>query len=434
MDRERAWPRRPLPVEFSDPLSLACRLATRPGLFLLDGDGSEPRGRRSYVGSDPVATLRAAQGDADPLGVFDAMQLDRGAPSWPRYVGYVAYDAASPRAHARSAGDVVWFGRYDAIAVFDRASADAFVVGEDQVAIDRFFERLGDERGAIGGAAVADVVVDDAEGHAAAVARAIDAIHRGDLYQVNLARRFRGRFEGEPLALYRAMRDASPVPYGMYLAAGGRSILGRSMECFLELDAATRHLRTRPIKGTVAASSDRDVDATTLRADPKEHAEHVMVVDLLRNDLGRVARVGSVRVEEAFVVEPFARLSHLVSTVGCELPESTGLGALLRATFPPGSVTGTPKRAAMRMIDELERHARGAYCGAYGFIGADGSLRLAVAIRTATIEGDALTYWAGGGIVAASDPAREVAETELKARVLRDAIAHLGDHSQTSES
>jgi len=442
VDRVREWPRRPLPKELADPVALAHRLSGRPGLVMLDGDGSEPRGLRSFVGSDPVAIVRASAGDPDPFAVFDGMQRDEDAPPWPRYVGYVAYDAAVARIdgerHPRDAGDVVWFGRYDAIAIFE-ATGRAFVVGEDEPAIARFLARAMTSVSGepTPGASVSELEIDDAESHAASVARAVDAIHRGDLYQVNLARRFSGSFEGDALALYRAMRDASPVPFGAYLAAGDRTLLGRSMESFLAFDARTRRLVTRPIKGTVAASGDRDDDATTLLADPKEHAEHVMVVDLLRNDLGRVARIGSVRVDEAFVVEPFARLSHLVSTVACELREGTGLGTLLRETFPPGSVTGTPKRAAMRTIEAYEKHARGVYCGAYGYVAADGSMQLAVAIRTATIADGALTYWAGGGIVAASDPEREVAETELKARVLRDALERLTQleaHSQTSES
>jgi anthranilate/para-aminobenzoate synthase component I len=150
-----------------------------------------------------------------------------------------------------------------------------------------------------------------------------------------------------------------------------------------------------------------------------------MIVDLMRNDLARVAETGSVRVEAPFSVEPYARLSHLVTTVAATTRPDVGLVDVLRATFPPGSVTGAPKLAAMRAIEALEPEPRGVYCGAVGHVDQRGGLSLAVAIRTALVRGDAMHYFAGGGLVSASDPQREVAETELKARVFLDAIAEL---------
>jgi len=150
-----------------------------------------------------------------------------------------------------------------------------------------------------------------------------------------------------------------------------------------------------------------------------------MIVDLMRNDLGRVAEVGTVKVEAPLIVEPFTGLYHLVSTVSCVTRPEVSLEAVLEATFPPGSVTGAPKIRALEIIEELEQHPRGIYCGALGFIDHDGGLSLAVAIRTATVAGGRVCYWAGGGIVEASDPDREVAETELKASVFLDAVATL---------
>jgi anthranilate/para-aminobenzoate synthase component I len=152
-----------------------------------------------------------------------------------------------------------------------------------------------------------------------------------------------------------------------------------------------------------------------------------MIVDLMRNDLGRVAAIGSVEVVERFVVEPFARLHHLVSTVACTTRPETRVSDVLRATFPPGSVTGTPKLRAIEAIDALEPTARGIYTGAVGFIDRAGGLSLAVAIRTAVVERGVASYFAGGGIVEASDIAREIAETDLKARVFTDAIDKLAE-------
>jgi anthranilate/para-aminobenzoate synthase component I len=218
------------------------------------------------------------------------------------------------------------------------------------------------------------------------------------------------------------------VPFGIYLDAGDRTLLGRSMERFLAWSRASARLETRPIKGTVAAENTPETRADAgqrLRADPKEHAEHTMVVDLMRNDLGKLAVPGTVVVEDAFVVEPFARLSHLVSTISCTTRAGLGITDVLEATFPPGSVTGTPKRRAIELIEALERDSRGIYCGAYGCLARNGDLSLAVAIRSAVIHDGSLEYHAGGGIVSASDPARETAETELKTRVLRDAFEAL---------
>jgi anthranilate/para-aminobenzoate synthase component I len=202
-------------------------------------------------------------------------------------------------------------------------------------------------------------------------------------------------------------------------------VLACTMERFIHWDATSRKLVTRPIKGTIRREPTDDGASERLRADPKEQAEHSMIVDLMRNDLGRVAVVGSVRVDAPLVVEPFTGLYHLVSTVSCVTRPEVTLEQILEATFPPGSVTGAPKIRALEIIEELEQHPRGIYCGALGFIDHEGGLSLAVAIRTATVgEGEAC-YWAGGGIVEASDPDREVAETELKAKVFLDAVKAL---------
>jgi anthranilate/para-aminobenzoate synthase component I len=222
------------------------------------------------------------------------------------------------------------------------------------------------------------------------------------------------------------LRAASPVPLGFYYDDGARVVLARTMERFLRWQRATRALLARPIKGTIARSGERDrAEAETLRGDAKERAEHAMIVDLMRNDLGRVAEIGSVRVPEVMTVEPYAGLSHLVSTVECRTRRDVSLRGVLEATFPPGSITGTPKLSAIEIIERLESEPRDAYSGAVGFVDRTGGLSLAVAIRTAIVEAGQLRYFAGGGIVEASHVASEIAETELKARVLFDALRAL---------
>jgi para-aminobenzoate synthetase component 1 len=213
------------------------------------------------------------------------------------------------------------------------------------------------------------------------------------------------------------------VPFGGYFADGAHAVLACSMERFLRWDAASGDLVTRPIKGTTQRVGGDDArEQGALRDDPKERAEHTMIIDLMRNDLGRVAQVGTVQVRDRMGVEPYAGLHHLVSTVRCRTAAGTTRRDILDATFPPGSVTGTPKVRAMEIIDALEPCARDVYTGAVGFVDRAGGLSLAVAIRTAVVARGEVRYWAGGGIVEASDPSRELAETEWKARAFLDAV------------
>ncbi|HEY6877912.1 MAG TPA: chorismate-binding protein, partial [Polyangiales bacterium] len=181
-------------------------------------------------------------------------------------------------------------------------------------------------------------------------------------------------------------------------------------------------LVTSPIKGTVARAGDDAAEARGLLADPKERAEHAMVVDLMRNDLSRVCEVGSVRIEELMAVLPFAGLSHLISTIAGRARPGLGIAELLAETFPPGSVTGAPKERVLRAIAALEPVPRGIYCGCYGFLDRAGGCSLAVAIRSAIVHDGYVDYHAGGGIVADSDPQRELNETELKAAMFVRAL------------
>ena len=430
-----------------DATTCAIALAGRPGLAWLDGDGGHGEtGGYSFVGSDPVEVRRARAGDPSlPDLLEDVGRItchrspDGGSPvpegRVPRWIGYVAYDAAhrlgeaarGASRHARGDSPGMWLGRYDALLAIDHAVGRTWLVGDDAAACRRLRDRIA--AGVVvtpAGSITSPPVVGTRTEHEAAVRSALEHISAGDIYQVNLARRWSAGYAGDPLALWLAMRRASPVPLGMYVDAGDHAVLARTMETFLAWDGPGGRLETRPIKGTIARSGiDDEGEARALRGDEKEQAEHAMIVDLMRNDLGRVAATGTVRVEEHMAVEPYAKLSHLVSTVACRTRPGVGLAEVMRATFPPGSVTGAPKLRAMEIIDALEPHPRGVYCGCVGAVTRTGGARWAVAIRTAQVRDGTVCYHAGGGLVSASVPSREVAETELKARVFLDAIAEL---------
>ncbi len=240
----------------------------------------------------------------------------------------------------------------------------------------------------------------------------------GDTYQVNLSRRLTATLGGEAARLADDLRAAAPAPFAALFACGAESVVGNSPELFLAV-TADGTVETRPIKGTrprgASPAEDRAAVADLL-ASPKDRAEHVMIVDLERNDLGRVCRTGSVQVAELARLVSLPTVHHLESTVRGALRPGVGLTELLAATFPGGSITGAPKRRAMQIIDELEPVPRGVYTGATGWLGAAGDLELAVAIRTATLSAGRLTLSVGGGIVIDSSPEAELAETEVKAR------------------
>lgn len=394
-------------------------------------------GRLSFVGSDPIALVEALASDADPLAALARCTPPSSLPARaplreeevPAWIGFVAYDAAwagrGDARHARPpATPVLRFGRYDALVAFDHRDGAAFLVGDDEEALARLEARL-EAPAARVEASVGEVAIPEPTEHARAIERVLAHIAAGDVYQVNLARCFEATFEGSALALFLAMREASPVPFGFFAAYGDLAIASRSMERFLRWETSSRRIESRPIKGTTAREGADAEERRALRASEKEQAEHAMIVDLVRNDLGRVAETGSVKVEKLLEVEPYARLHHMVSTVAARTRADVDSVDVLRATFPPGSVTGAPKVRAVRLIEELEAVPRGVYCGATGFVDRTGGLSLAVAIRTAQIAGGRVRYHAGGGLVWASEPSREIAETELKAKVFFEAVEAL---------
>ncbi|MBI4514216.1 MAG: anthranilate synthase component I family protein [Deltaproteobacteria bacterium] len=261
----------------------------------------------------------------------------------------------------------------------------------------------------------------------AAVRRALAYIAAGDIYQVNLAQRFDAAVRGmTPRAaaatLFAHWQQRHPMPFAAYLDCADFTVISNSPECFLQLTPAT--IATFPIKGTRPRGMDNAHDvanALALRTDAKEAAEHVMIVDLERNDLGRLCQPGSVEVTEFATVQSYPTLHHLVSAVHGRRRAGIELAEILSATFPGGSITGAPKIRAMEIIDELEPVRRGFYTGAVGFLDAHGAGCFNIAIRTALGCGDKLTFHAGGAIVADSDPQAEYEETLLKARAFCEA-------------
>ena len=252
------------------------------------------------------------------------------------------------------------------------------------------------------------------EEYEAAIRRALAYIRAGDIYQVNLSQRFQAPCGGNPFDTYLALRSQSPAPFGAYLSYPGFAVLSSSPERFLRYQPQGSLVETRPIKGTRPRGADPRSDralAGELLASAKDRAENVMIVDLERNDLGRVAAVGSVVVTGLCELETYATVHHLTSTVQARLNAERDIVDLLQATFPGGSITGAPKIRAMEIIDELEPVARGLYTGAIGYVAFDGSLDLNVAIRTMVVKDGVASFHVGGGIVADSDPAQEFEET-----------------------
>ncbi len=261
----------------------------------------------------------------------------------------------------------------------------------------------------------------DFAGYQYAYNRVLDYIHAGDCYQVNLAQRFSARVHGDSWVCYQKLRELSPAPFMAYmdLVYGQRKsikILSASPERFLQL--VDNMVETRPIKGTRPRFSNPKQDlgsAIELLTSFKDRAENVMIVDLLRNDLGKVCDIGSIKADKLFNLQSFANVHHLVSFVAGRLNPAYSAVDLLRSCFPGGSITGAPKLRAMQIIEELEPHRRGVYCGAIGYIGFDGEMDTSISIRTAVIIDGGIFFHAGGGLVADSNLEKEFKETLDKA-------------------
>ena len=418
----------------------ASRFADLPHLAVLDG-GPGANGRWTYLAADPAQCL---WWDADGGDGFAALHAVLGAddrhPDWPApfsggAIGYLAYDAvfgleAVAARAAKAPAGYLWAGVYDRVIARDETTGECWVAatsrfGRDpQQLVDEARARLAAPPAKPHEVLASGVTTNlDRAGYGDRVRRVLDYIAAGDCYQVNLARRLRFRCPGSSLDVYRQLLNRHPAPFGAFIRAGPVDIVSASPELFIRSDG--RRVVARPIKGTRPRSQDPVVDrrrALALRASAKDRAENVMIVDVMRNDFGRVCTPGSVRAPILWAAEPHPTVWQLVSVVRGELAAGASSVDLLRACAPSGSVTGAPKLRAIEIIDELELERRGVYCGAVFRLGFDGSLTASVAIRTLQLADGRASLDVGAGIVADSDPNLEYDETADKARGILAAL------------
>src|SRR5919112_3491172 len=470
----------PLYAEFigdlETPISAVLRFAEEDSVFLLESAESAERfGRYSFLGFDPKRTLSYRDGlytivDADGVREVPAADPFRGLaeivgkksvaplPNLPAFVGgavgYFSYDAVRYLERLPDAPEddldvpEAYFAVTDTLIVFDHLRHKVLLVslvdavglrdveGEGFSAayrlaaddIRRISERLSAplvRRAPAFGADGFEISSNFTRaGYEEAVEAAKEYIRAGDAFQIVPSQRFAAEIGAlDPLLLYRGLRTVNPSPYMTYLKLGGLSIVGASPEPLVRVEG--RRVMTRPVAGTRGRGADPLEDAVLaedLLADEKERAEHVMLVDLGRNDLGRVSDVGSVEVESFMEIERYSHVMHIVSTVEGDLRgDLTALDALA-AAFPAGTVSGAPKVRAMEIIDELEPTRRGPYAGATGYYGVDGRLDTCITLRTALLKDGVAYFQAGGGVVADSVPSLEYEETRNKARAMERAL------------
>lgn len=311
----------------------------------------------------------------------------------------------------------------------DRNSEMAWIVAEtgheERVAdVQADLDRLTSHTASTTGPIVDEIVEDDPAIFMAAVVRAQEYIAAGDIYQANLSRQWTARLResAQPIDIYRRLRETNPAPFAGIVDLPGVTVISSSPERLLRTDG--RVVETRPIAGTRPRNpSDEDSgQREELQSNPKERAEHVMLIDLERNDLGRICKPGTVQVDEFMVIETYAHVHHIVSNVRGVLRDDTTPGSIIRAVFPGGSITGCPKVRCMEIIDELEDRPRGMYTGAMGYINTDGSTDLNILIRSIAVTDRDVSVATGSGIVADSNPQLELEETRAKARGLLMAL------------
>lgn len=449
-----------------DPAALFDRLADEPGAFWLDSALPDRRlGRHAFLGSRPFLVFssrgrrwtvreggRISRGTGDPFRrLRELVALHRHAPPpgappcLAGAVGWIGYEAGrlleripGARAPEDGAPDLA-VGFYETIAAFDLPRGEVWLAtggltgpggsmaARQSARADALLAAMrsaGPARPRVPFRLLASPATDlSREDHAEAVESIRDSIARGELYQANLTRRLTAPCAGDPADLYRRLRTASAAPFAAFLRSGDTVICSASPERFLRVSG--RRVETRPIKGTRPRDADPARDraaALELVRSAKDHAEHVMIVDLERNDLGRVCEPGSVAVAELAALEMFPQVFHLTSTVEGRLRRGLTAADALREVFPGGSITGAPKIAAEQALASLEPTPRGVYTGAIGYLAFGGAADFSIAIRTAVIRRGRLSWGTGGGIVADSDPAAEWRETEDKARGLLAAL------------
>ncbi len=470
---------RMLPADLETPVSVYLKLAqSGQHSFLLESvEGGEQVGRYSFLGVNPKGTIIVQDGlvhhtlhgvttsrslgvDEDPLDAvkaeFERVKPVR-IPGLPRFVGgavgFMSYDCVRyfERLPNSTVNDLnvpdAAFMLPDTLVIFDHARHQLLVLanahndGDSDAAYDDAVARIDNIIAALHQPTpvlpqikplTAPQVGRELESnmtraqYEAGVRAAKEYIAAGDAFQIVLSQRFSGKTSASPLALYRSLRMLNPSPYMFFLNFGNDlSLIGASPEVMVRLEDGKAMVR--PIAGTrprgVSEEEDQEL-AIELLADPKERAEHVMLVDLGRNDLGRVCDYGTVRVPKMMYVERYSHVMHIVSQVEGKLRAGMDAFDLLRATFPAGTLSGAPKVRAMEIIEELEATRRGTYAGAVGYFSFDGSMDTCITIRSVLMRGDTVSVQSGAGIVADSDPTREYEETLNKAKAVAGAIQY----------
>jgi len=459
--------------DLDTPLSVYLKLADGPHTYLFESvEGGETWGRYSIIGlpAKRTYTFRGhtlevrEHGEvvetrelADPLAEVDRLRASFRVPKLaglPAFtgglVGYFGFESIAWIESRLASGDLPdELGTPDAllllseeVAVFDNLAGRLYLVVHADPAEPQAYARAVRRLDALvhrlrhAGASYPDVLDPSLlreadfvsgftrEGFIAAVEKSREYIRAGDVFQVVLSQRLSVPFRARPVDVYRALRALNPSPYMYFFDLGGTQIVGSSPEILVRLQGGT--VTVRPIAGTRPRGATPEADAALeaeLLADPKERAEHLMLIDLGRNDVGRIAEPGSVVVGEQFVVERYSHVMHIVSEVTGKLRAGLGFADALRATFPAGTVSGAPKIRALEVIRELEPIKRNIYAGAVGYVGWWGDADTAIAIRTAVIQDGRLHVQAGAGIVFDSDPAMEWEETMNKGRALFRAVA-----------
>lgn len=438
--------------------NLFCSFNGQPGpKFFLDSSLRQyGNGRYSFAGIRPAAILRSRGRSieyrdesgtwncwvGDPLAALQQL-LKQGAARhrlFPRpfpfcggLVGYIAYDMGhNLESVPRKSVDDMWmyeqyWGVYDSILVADHWRKQIWLTANDQAAARKTCRKIETGLASVPGGkcrrettAIGDISANlTRTEYINRVLSVKERIRRGDVYQVNISQRFTFPVEGSALKIYEVLRRINPAPYAAYLAYEEYEILSMSPERFLRIEQG--RIETRPIKGTRPRGKDANEDellVQELLSSEKERAELLMIVDLQRNDLGRLCQPGSIRVGELYAIKKYATVIHQEADVFGMLRENIGMDEVLRCTFPGGSVTGAPKIMAMQIIEEAEPHCRGVYTGSIGYMDYSGDCDLNIAIRTMVIKEGRGYYHAGGGLVADSDPAAEYQETLDKSKVL----------------
>ena len=444
-------------ADMETPVSVLQRFVNRENAFLLESmEGGEKWGRYSFVGVDPRPFLEVdhrtgAKGLEELRRVFKNVRV-AALPGLPRFiggaVGFVGYEAIRefermPEPKAGKAGMRLRsrFVLADRMIVFDNIRHTLKIVvcsrpsesTSPQAAYRRAVSEIEGIEHTLAqpvehgpcprGGEVAFESNMTRDSYCAMVAAAKERIYAGDIIQVVLSQRFGARTDVPPLQVYRALRLLNPSPYTFFLKIGGQTLVGSSPEVMVRLTG--NRVELRPIAGTRPRGADDGKDrmlADELLSDEKERAEHVMLVDLGRNDIGRIAESGSVQVTEYMVVERYSHVMHLVSHVQGILKKEFDAYDVIKATFPAGTLSGAPKIRAMEIIHELEPEPRGVYGGAVGYVSYGGNMDLAITIRTLEMAGGHVSVQAGAGIVYDSEPEREFQETCQKARGMLKAV------------